>query len=167
MNGIVQIGTPVKRHSTGENGSARLLELAEAHPAKFALVRAFNPALSHQVQAGSDFFLMPSRYEPCGLSQLYSFAYGTIPVARWTGGLVDTVRDLNPVHRKRGDATGITFIPMTPQALARSVREALDLYGAPKLFDELRRNGMNEDFSWDRSCAEYTTLYEEAIAQRG
>ena len=167
LEAMLEFDLQVAVLGTGEPGiESRLAAIAEARPEKFALVRAYNAALSHQVQAGSDFFLMPSRYEPCGLSQMYSFAYGTIPVARWTGGLVDTVRDLNPVHRKLHDATGITFIPMTPGAMVRGVREALDLYGADALFREVRKNGMAQDFSWNWSCGAYEDVYQEALDLR-
>ena len=141
----------------------RLLDLAERYPEKLGVTLAFNTALSHEVQAGSDFLLMPSRYEPCGLSQLFSLAYGCIPVVRRTGGLADTVRNISPVHLRRGDATGISFIPMTHQALTRAVKSAVELYAKPEQFDAVRANGMAEDFSWDRSCTDYTALYRQAL----
>ncbi|HEX73512.1 MAG TPA: glycogen synthase GlgA [Candidatus Hydrogenedentes bacterium] len=142
----------------------RLADIARRHPDKVAARFSFDAPLAHQVQAGSDFFVMPSRYEPCGLSQLYSLAYGTVPVVRKTGGLADSVRDVNPVHWKRGDATGITFVPLTPEAILRAVRRAMELYADKKRLAKVRRAGMREDFSWDRSCREYIRLYEEAIA---
>jgi len=107
---------------------------------------------------------MPSRYEPCGLAQMYAMAYGTVPIVRRTGGLADSVRDLNPVHRKHGNATGLSFVPLTPQALTRGVQRAVDLFNDPAEFDKVRRAGLREDFSWDRSCQQYVELYRKAMA---
>jgi starch synthase len=163
---ILALDLQVAVLGTGDPGEERaLLQAAQRHPEKLSVTLAFNPELSHQVQAGSDFFLMPSRYEPCGLSQLFALAYGTIPVVRRTGGLVDTVRDLNPVHRRHGDATGIAFVPSTHQALARAVRRAVDLFADAALLDKVRKNGMAEDFSWDRASEEYVALYRQALAK--
>lgn len=134
--------------------------LAARHPRRIAITVDFDAALAHQIQAGSDFFLMPSRYEPCGLSQLYSMAYGTIPIVRRTGGLADSVRDLNPVTRRHRNATGIVFTPKTPQALLRAMRRAVSLHADAGTLAELRGNGMREDFSWDRACLEYEALYQ-------
>lgn len=142
----------------------RLADTARKYPDKIAVRFSFDVPLSHQVQAGSDFFVMPSRYEPCGLSQLYSLAYGAIPIVRKTGGLADSVKDINPVHWKRGDATGIVFVPMTPEALLRAIDRAIALYGDKKRLAQVRAAGMREDFSWERSCRAYIRLYEEAIA---
>ncbi len=143
---------------------SRLADVARRYPDKVAVRFSFDVPLAHQVQAGGDFFVMPSRYEPCGLSQLYSLAYGTVPVVRRTGGLADTVRNINPVHLKRGDATGITFVPLTPEAIVRAVGQAMELYADKKRLAKVRQACMREDFSWDRSCREYIRLYEEAIA---
>lgn len=142
----------------------RLAEAARRYPDRLAVALRFDVPLSHLVQAGSDFFLMPSRYEPCGLSQLYGLAYGAIPVVRRTGGLADSVRGLNPVRRKNGTATGITFVPLTPEALVRSMRRAVALYGCPEELARMRRACMDQDFSWDRSCEAYLEVYREAIA---
>lgn len=141
-----------------------LVAAMQRYPEKVAVKLGFNVPLSHQIQAGSDFFLMPSRYEPCGLSQLYSLAYGTIPIVRRTGGLADSVKDLNPVHQKHGTATGIVFVPLTPASLLKSVQRALTLYADPKAMAAVRKAGMNQDFSWNRSCAAYEALYQETLA---
>lgn len=138
---------------------SRLHAVAARHPAKFGLAVDFNAALAHQIQAGSDFFLMPSRYEPCGLSQLYSMAYGTIPIVRHTGGLADSVRDANPVYLKRGIATGISFQPATPGGLLRGMQRAMALYADRPTFAAVQMQGMQSDFSWDRACQEYESLY--------
>lgn len=143
----------------------RFWQAAARYPEQVGLALKFDAGLSHQVLAGSDFLLMPSRYEPCGLAQMYAMAYGTIPIVRRTGGLADSVNDLNPVHRRHMTGTGIMFAPLTPQAIARSVRRAVALYEDPKLFQQVRATCMRQDFSWDRSCQDYVNLYREAIAQ--
>jgi starch synthase len=121
----------------------------------------FDDGLAHRIEAGSDFFLMPSRYEPCGLNQLYSLRYGTIPVVRATGGLADTVV---PVDRDRGTGTGIRFEEYSARALLGAVREAVALHADPALTARIRRNGMRADFSWERSASEYEELYRSAAA---
>ncbi len=143
---------------------SRLAHASHCFPGKVGLALKFDAALAHQVMAGSDFMLMPSRYEPCGLAQMYAMAYGAIPVVRRTGGLADSVRDYNLAHRRHGTATGISFVPMTPQALTRAMRRALDLYAAPEQLHGVRMACMREDFSWDRSCQDYVRLYREAMA---
>ena len=143
----------------------RLAEVAARHPDKVAVALGFDVPLSHRIQAGSDFFLMPSRYEPCGLGQLYAMAYGTIPIVRRTGGLADSVNDLNPVHLRHGEATGVSFVPLTSQAVLRSVDRAIELYSKPEQLAQVRAACMGQDFSWDRSCQAYVKLYREAMAQ--
>jgi starch synthase len=140
---------------------ARLRATAAHHPKKFALAVDFDAALAHQIQAGSDFFLMPSRYEPCGLSQLYSMAYGTIPIVRRTGGLADTVHDANPVYLKHNEATGLCFYPATFGGLLRAMERAVALYADKKAFAAVQQSGMHADFSWERACLAYETLYRE------
>ena len=141
----------------------RLLSAMRQYLSKMSVKLGFDVPLSHQVQAGSDFLLMPSRYEPCGLSQLYSLAYGTVPIVRRTGGLADSVKDLNAVHKKHGTATGIVFVPLTPEALHKSVVRALDLYRDPAALLAVRQAGMREDYSWEQACVHYEALYREAI----
>ena len=141
----------------------RLQRWAAEFPEKISLVLKFDRALAHQVHGGSDFFLMPSRYEPCGLSQMYSFAYGNIPIVRRTGGLADTVVHLDPVHRKNETSNGISFIPLTPQAITRAVVQAMGLYRTQE-FLEVQKRGMAADFSWEQSAKAYDALYRETIA---
>lgn len=149
------------------SGDPALEERIEAarlqYPDKIGVRLGFDVATAHMIQAGSDFLLMPSRYEPCGLGQLYALAYGTIPIVRRTGGLADTVRGYRPVCGGNGDATGITFVPLTPQGIVRSVDTAMQIYRDKPLLQGLRMNGMKEDYSWDRSCQAYAALYEMAI----
>ncbi|MCC6145066.1 MAG: glycogen synthase, partial [Candidatus Hydrogenedentes bacterium] len=142
-----------------------LLGAAQRYPQKLGLALKFDVGLSHKIQAGSDFFLMPSRYEPCGLTQMYSLAYGSVPIVRRTGGLADSVRDINKVNLRRGTANGISFVPRTSAAVVRSVQRAMELYFEPDLLERLRKRGMQEDFSWDRSSRAYAALYRQGLGQ--
>jgi len=123
----------------------------------------FDVALSHKIEAGADMFLMPSRYEPCGLNQMYSLAYGTVPVVRATGGLDDTIQPFDPAT---GEGTGFKFAAATSQALLETLRTAVALYRQPDHWRRLVRNGMACDFSWDRSATEYVALYQQIVARR-
>ena len=123
--------------------------------------------LAHRIVAGADLFLMPSRYEPCGLSQLYSLRYGTVPVVHATGGLVDTVGDVDDPQSER---TGFTFSPCTPEALRATLDRALTLRRDARAWRALQENGMRQDFSWARSAqtygAEYAALLRPGAASR-
>lgn len=134
------------------------------YPDKVAVRIGFDLGLSHRIEAGCDFFLMPSRFEPCGLNQMYSQRYGTIPIVRRTGGLDDSVVDIadNP-----GAATGIKFNAYSARALAKAMRKALVLYGTPHLLHVMRRRGMATDFSWCRTAKTYVEFYEELLGVRG
>ncbi|HNR33369.1 MAG TPA: glycogen synthase GlgA, partial [Candidatus Hydrogenedentes bacterium] len=145
----------------------RLIAAAQRRPGKVAVILRYDTAIAHKLFAGSDFFLMPSRYEPCGLSQLYSLAYGTVPIVRRTGGLADSVRNLSRVNGRGAKPTGLSFVPMTSQALLRAMHKAFDVYRAPKTLAALRVAGMEEDFSWARASRDYVALYREALAQAG
>ena len=137
--------------------------LAAAHPARIGVHIGFDERRAHIVEAGADIFLMPSRFEPCGLNQMYSMRYGTVPVVRASGGLVDTVRPYNP---KNGQGTGFLFSHYEPAALLNALRYALQVYRAPRAWRRLQTNGMKRDFSWDRSAAEYLKVYKRVIAAR-
>jgi starch synthase len=137
-----------------------LLALRDRYPQRFGLTLAFDEPLAHQIQAGADIYLMPSLYEPSGLNQLYSLRYGTVPVVRRTGGLADTIVDCTPETLQAGTANGFGFLPQTAAALLEAVRRALDLYARqPDKWMELLQTGMRQDWSWDRSAAEYEKLY--------
>ena len=123
--------------------------MAEAHPEKFAVQVGYDEGLAHRIEAGADMFLMPSRYEPCGLSQLYSLRYGTVPIVRATGGLEDTVDEL----------TGFKFTEYTPEALLEAIRQALAAWPNRSGWRERMRRGMAKDFSWDAAAAQYQSLY--------
>ena len=137
-------------------------DLGLAFPSQVSVRVGFHEPLSHRIEAGADFFLMPSRFEPCGLNQMYSLRYGTIPVVRATGGLEDTVVDIREDPK---NATGIKFHEYSASALVKAIRKALALFAEPELFHQFRLNGMAADFSWQRTAAEYVKVYERALAK--
>ena len=136
------------------------IDLQRRFPAKVAARIGFDPGLSHRIEAGADFFIMPSRFEPCGLNQMYSQRYGTIPIVRRTGGLDDSVTDLTDNDER---ADGIKFGEYSARALAKAIRKALVLYDNKDLFAEYQRNAMLADFSWERTAGEYLRVYETAM----
>jgi len=131
--------------------------LARRYPKKAAIKIGFDQGLSHRIEAGGDLFLMPSRYEPCGLNQMYSLRYGTIPIVRITGGLDDSVVDISEDLER---ADGIKFGEYSVRALAKAIRKALVLFPRTDLINHFRQNGMAADFSWDRTAARYVEVYE-------
>jgi len=143
----------------------RLAETSQRNPERLKVVLRYDEELAHQFYAGCDYFLMPSRSEPCGLSQMYSLAYGTLPVVHRTGGLANTVQDATPQNIEAGEATGIVFCHPSAQALQEAVRRALSLYSNPTVLERLRKAGMTENFSWERSSRAYQALYREAMAK--
>jgi starch synthase len=134
-------------------------QLAAQHPDRVAVTVGFSEELAHLIEGGADIFLMPSHFEPCGLNQLYSLRYGTVPVVRATGGLDDTVRQVQP---RTGEGTGFKFSPYTPAALLAALREALAWYRRPEAWQRIQQAGMREDHSWDASAREYVGVYEQA-----
>jgi len=140
------------------------LQAVEArHPERLAVRLEFAPELAHAIFAGADFLLMPSRYEPCGLGQLYAMAYGTLPIVRRTGGLADTVTHANSVNLAAGKANGIVFVPRTSGAVLRAVREAMTLYRQPRPLAQVRRTAMQARFSWERAAKAYVALFADAM----
>ncbi len=138
--------------------------LASAYPGRVGYKFAYDNALAHKVEAGSDIFLMPSRYEPCGLNQIYSLKYGTVPVVRATGGLDDTVENFDVEH---GTGTGFKFHEYTGAAFLYAVKQALQHYNDERIWKRIQLNGMAKDFSWKNSAAQYAKIYEAARAARG
>jgi starch synthase len=132
--------------------------LAREHPERVHFAAGFDEPLAHLIEAGADLFVMPSRYEPCGLNQMYSMRYGTVPVVRATGGLADTVTEFDPA---RLHGTGFLFESYEPGALASALGRALDAFHHPEQWRALIANGMAQDFSWDRSASRYEELYAE------
>ncbi len=139
-----------------------LTALARRYPDKVGSRVSFDVALSHRIEAACDFFLMPSRFEPCGLNQMYSLRYGTIPIVRRTGGLADSVFDLRDDPAR---ANGIKFESYSSRALAKAMRKALALHAQPEWLDFYRRNAMAADFSWDRTRVAYEEVYRGAAPE--
>jgi starch synthase len=163
MNDMLGLDTQFILLGTGEPALEKAFEAAKTQdPSRIGLKLGFDVALSHKIEAGADIFLMPSRYEPCGLNQMYSLAYGTIPLVRATGGLDDTIQPFDPV-RKTGN--GFKFADTTGEALLATVRQAVDLYRSPDQWRRLIQNAMACDFSWDRSAREYEALYQKIVAR--
>ena len=136
-------------------------DLSRRYPDKVAVRIGYDHPLSHRIEAGCDFFLMPSRFEPCGLNQMYSLHYGTIPIVRGTGGLDDSVIDLTEDLEQ---ANGIKFYECSARALTKAIRKALVLYQEPGLLSQYRENAMSADFSWERTAGEYIEVYRQTLA---
>ena len=141
-------------------------EMGARQKGRASVTLGFDDALAHRIEAGADMFLMPSRYEPSGLNQLYSLRYGTIPIVRKTGGLADTIVDAAPDALDRGAANGFVFEPYTPEALLGAVTRALTAFQQPAAWRRLQSNGMRQDFSWKRSAARYIDAYRRVIGGR-
>ena len=139
------------------------LRLNKQFPNKIAVKVAYDNAIAHKIEAGADMFLIPSRYEPCGLNQIYSLRYGTVPIVRATGGLDDTIE---PWDARTGKGTGFKFSDYTGEALLAIVKQALLAYRDPSSWQMLMRNGMTRDFSWGASAREYGKIYERARQAR-
>jgi starch synthase len=137
--------------------------LSRARPDRVRVFVGFDERRAHLVEGGADLFLMPSRFEPCGLNQMYSLRYGTVPVVRAVGGLVDTVRPFNP---RNGQGTGFLFADYQPAAMVQAITAALAVYPNKKIWTRLQTNGMKADFSWDRSAGEYVKMYRQLTPQK-
>jgi len=143
----------------GEHTYQRFLEQAQKkYGSKVGVELAFNPDLAHLIEAGSDMFLMASRYEPCGLNQMYSMRYGTVPIARATGGLDDTIEEFNAAT---GKGTGFKFEKYGSIDLLDAIRRALTAFNDQSRWKKLMRNGMAKDFTWEASARKYVKLYRE------
>ncbi len=153
---------------SGEDRFENLLRsLSYAFPEKVYTYLGFNSELSHLIEAGSDMFLMPSRYEPCGLNQIYSLRYGTVPVVRKTGGLADTVLDWHEyLHRGFETGTGFSFNSASPQALISTVDRAIETYHNKEVWNKIIANGMTKEYSWEVSAEKYMEVYKKAIKNR-
>jgi starch synthase len=150
---------------TGESKYEDFLRWAAiTYPEKISVYLGFNNELAHLITAGCDMYLMPSRYEPCGLNQMYSLNYGTVPIVRKTGGLADTVRDYHE-HDQQGN--GFSFWDYTPYALFTSIQRAVALFYQKNEWMEVVKRGMSEDFSWQKSARKYIEVYKKAKSKRG
>lgn len=142
----------------------RLENLKNRFGHKFAFYNGYNEQLSHEIEAGADFFMMPSLFEPCGLNQIYSMAYGTPPIVRLTGGLKDTVTGLTHDLSNRRTATGLTFDGADVLEMTGALNQAVTMYlERPNVYHQMQHNGMRLEFGWNRSAVEYESLYQEAL----
>ncbi len=155
--GFVLLGTGEEKYHK------YFMDLAKKYPDQAGIRIAYDNALAHKIEAGADIFLMPSRYEPGGLNQIYSLRYGTVPVVRATGGLDDTVEDYNP---ETNTGTGFKFGPYDPEAFFSCVMRAIKLYDDKARWKQLVLRGMEQDFSWEKSGKKYLELYEKAVSYR-
>jgi starch synthase len=151
---IVLLGTGDKKYHTFFE------KMSHSHKDKFACYLGFNDELAHLIEGGADIFLMPSRYEPCGLNQMYSLVYGTVPVVRETGGLADTVERFN---EKTGEGNGFVFKKYDGDELLKELTRAVKLFNDKKTWMKIMRNGMKEDFSWHSSAKKYIDLYKTIL----
>ncbi len=151
---LVILGTGQKEYHR------RLIALHKRYPRKMGLALAFDNRLAHQIEAGADMFLMPSRYEPCGLNQMYSLRYGTIPIVRATGGLADTIRD---VDEDPAGGNGFVFREYRADEMLLAIQRAVKVFQDQDRWQELVHRGMKEDFSWEQSARKYQRLYEKVL----
>jgi starch synthase len=138
--------------------------LGRKYPDRIAIRVAYDNSLAHKIEAGADMYLMPSRYEPCGLNQIYSLKYGTVPIVRETGGLADTVTDADA---DPAGGTGFTFRRYEAEDLKDAIARALAAHADRRRWEAIVLRGMARDFSWDASAREYVSLYGKALRKRG
>ncbi len=164
LDEVLALGVQVAILGTGEDRYHRLLsELSEQYRGRLSVKLRFDERIAHEIEAGADMFLMPSRFEPCGQNQLYSLRYGTVPIVRATGGLADTVIDAGA---KNGDPNGFTFVEYSSAALAQAVARAVALFGDKRKWRKLVATGMAQDWSWAPSAREYEALYARLVEKR-
>lgn len=142
-----------------------LLSAAAHHPGRIGVSIGYNEPLSHLMQAGADAIIIPSRFEPCGLTQLYGLRYGCVPIVARTGGLNDTVIDANHAALSAKVATGIQFAPVTQEALLQAIRRAMRLFEDQKLWTQMQKQGMKTDVSWEKSAERYAALYSSLVSK--
>ncbi|MBM4333082.1 MAG: glycogen synthase GlgA [Deltaproteobacteria bacterium] len=161
---LMKLGIQIVVLGTGEEKYHLLFrKLKEEFPRQVGLKIAFDNGLAHKIEAGADMFLMPSRYEPCGLNQIYSLKYGTVPIVRATGGLDDTIHDFNPIT---GEGNGFKFVDYSAACLLETIKRALLVYRNQAAWKKLMIQGMSVDFSWERSARDYLQVYQETIDKK-
>ena len=143
---------------------AQFNDFAERHPSKVSMTTGYHEPLSHSIMAGCDLFIMPSRFEPCGLNQLYGLAYGTPPVVSLTGGLADSICDTNELSLKNNLATGFVVKNVSSTALLVTIERALEYWKNKKIWRKIQKNGMQTNISWNSRAVDYLALYEKALA---
>jgi len=167
LGGLLARGAQLVVVGTGDAGlEAAFREAAHAHPGRVAVRLTYDEVLAHRVIGGADAIVVPSRFEPCGLTQMYGLRYGTLPLVRRVGGLADTVVDASADALRDGRATGFSFDAAAPAALEHAIERLVALYRQPAAWQGLMRHAMVQDFSWDHSAEQYLTLYRDAIARR-
>lgn len=161
---IIKSGAQLVILGSGDKGlESSLQNLANTYPKQISVKLGYDEKLAHQIEAAADMFLMPSKFEPCGLNQIYSMRYGTIPIVRRTGGLADTVIDATLENIKNKTATGFVFDETSSDALLFCIQRALKLFEDKKKWTGLQINGMNRDFSWHKRAEEYYSLYQKLL----
>jgi starch synthase len=164
LDALVESGARLALIGTGEAAIEKaILAAAEQHKGRIGVVMGYDEALSHLMQAGCDTILVPSRFEPCGLTQLYGLRYACVPVVARTGGLADTVIDANDAALNAGVATGFQFSPVDLPSLEHALARAARTYANSKVWTEMQKRGMETDVSWDRSAAAYAELYRNLL----
>ena len=164
LDDLVASGARLALIGTGEAGiEMSILAAAQQHKGRIGVVTAYDEALSHLMQAGCDTILVPSRFEPCGLTQLYGLRYGCVPVVARTGGLADTIIDANDAALAAGVATGFQFSPVDGPALENALGRAAHVHGNRQAWTAMQRRGMDSDVSWNHSAAEYAELYRNLL----
>ncbi len=162
IDDIVKTNAKLVILGTGNAKIVRALRKAEKkYPNQISFHNYFDEKMAHLIEAGSDMFLMPSRYEPCGLNQLYSLRYGTIPIVFNTGGLADTVTDYS-----KTDGNGFVFNRFTTKELVKTIQEAVKVFQDKKLWKKLVINGMKMDYSWSNSAEKYLNLYVQILEEK-
>lgn len=164
LHRLLELDIQIVLLGTGETWAQTFFEQTSiVRGDKFRAKIGYFEPLAHKIEAGADFFLMPSRFEPCGLNQLYSMRYGTLPIVRATGGLDDTVQNFN---KQTTQGTGFKFYDLNPQTLYDTVALAVDTwYNAPEKIISLRKQAMAQDYSWRKSAAKYEQLYQIALTR--
>jgi len=163
---ILQLDAQLVILGAGEPGlEAGFRAAAAAHPGRIGCVTGYDEAIAHQIQAGADALLVPSRFEPCGLTQLCAMRYGALPVVARVGGLSDTIIDANAAAIAAGTGTGLQFSPVTPEMLEAALRRAAALWRQPEVWRRLQRNAMRLDVSWRRPAAQYAEVYRSTVRQ--
>jgi len=154
---VVMLGTGQPHYEV------QLSEWAEKYPDHLKVIVGYDESLAHRIEAASDMYLMPSTFEPCGLNQLYSLRYGTLPVVTRVGGLADTVTDASEENIANATANGFVLKQQSAEQLLVSIAQALDLYQKPEIWRQLQINAMSGDFSWQTSAEQYIALYQKAL----
>jgi starch synthase len=168
VDDLVAAGAKLAVLGTGDAALESAFVAASAHHrGRIGASLTYDEPLAHRMQGGGDAILIPSRFEPCGLTQLYGLRYGCVPVVARTGGLADTVIDANTAALNAGVATGIQFPPFTVEGLRDAVRQSAALFANPKVWTAMQRQGMKADVSWDRSAALYAELFASLLSARG